>query len=181
LVVPRRLRFGGRPDVWLSNGHKGPLEVDEPVVSHLQEAPWLDTTGNHFLTEDFSGRLLRNGDAATREATLVITAAEAARQQIINTHDVAADRVRVVPHGVDTEIFNPARSDRGTELVRGAGGLVPYILFVMRWSDSAAEACRTDLHSSYRLRPDGPIPRISSKKERQNSLVFGVGSPYFAT
>lgn len=42
-LEPNTLRARAqRPDVWLFDGHFGPIPVSEPTVTLLQEAPWSD-------------------------------------------------------------------------------------------------------------------------------------------
>src|SRR5688572_1546385 len=38
----RSSRWRRRADVWISDGHQGPLDVRQPVVAHLLEAAWAD-------------------------------------------------------------------------------------------------------------------------------------------
>lgn len=125
-----RRALGSRPDVWLTNGHDGAVDVGVPVVAHLHEAPWRETDANHFLNPEFAEASLRQSDAAAAQASRIITPSEFSRRQIITTHGVDAGHVHAVHHGVDPRTFNPARKDEGERLVRARGGSAPYVAFV---------------------------------------------------
>ena len=130
-LEPRgRSRLRRPPDVWLIDGHLGSIHADAPVVAHLHEAPWVDGVDEHYLDPEFSRAARAASDAATRQATLVITPSEFSRQQVVRVHGVEADRVRAVPHGVDGRVFNPSRADAGQDFVRRHGVSAPYVLFV---------------------------------------------------
>ena len=126
----RRGRFGRRPDVWLIDGHLGSIEANAPVVAHLHEAPWVEGVAEHHLDPEFCEAGRTASDAATRQASMVITPSEFSREQVVRVHGVAADRVRAVPHGVDRRMFNPSRRSGGEDFVRRHGVSGPYVLFV---------------------------------------------------
>lgn len=128
-VVARPTRWRPGPAVWLSDGHRGAVRVRRPVVSHLQEAPWIDD-GRHFLHEEFSRHMRLAGDEAAAQAALVITPSQYSRDQVIAAHGVPPERVRVVPHGVDTAVFHPNRRADGADLIRRAGFLRPFVAYV---------------------------------------------------
>jgi glycosyltransferase involved in cell wall biosynthesis len=128
--MSRRRPFGRRPDVWLTSGHLGALDVAEPVVAHLHEAPWLEPDDQQLLDPAFRAFYRERSDASARQAALIITPSEFARLQVIDTHQVEASKVRAVPHGVDTEVFSPSRREAGAALVRDAGGALPFVAFV---------------------------------------------------
>ena len=131
-AAPSRLDrvLGRRPDVWLTNGHLGPIEVDVPVVAHLHEAPWRELDNDHFLDPAFAEASMRQSDAAAAQAARIVTPSEFSRRQIVETHGVVPDHVRAVHHGVDPTVFNPSRRDEGTRLVESRGGRSPYVVFV---------------------------------------------------
>ena len=119
-----------RPDVWMIDGHQGPLDVAAPVVAHLQEAPWLEPEAVHQLNPEFAEACRRNSQAAADQAAMVITPSEFARQQVISTHGIDPGHVRAVHLGVDQTVFYPARRAEGEALVVRRRGTVPYVVFV---------------------------------------------------
>jgi glycosyltransferase involved in cell wall biosynthesis len=118
-----KLVTGGKADVWLASGHQRPPE-GRPLVVQVHEASWIDQSLGSFLDPD----LARGLDTATRASLAVahraITASQATREQISEALGYPRDRIEVVPHGVDHELFAPG--------ITGGQGLVgaPYVLFV---------------------------------------------------
>ena len=127
---PVKRVFGRRPDIWITNGHLGAIDVTEPVVAHLHEAPWLEPEETHFLDPAFLAACRDQSDAAARQAAMIITPSEFSRRQVITAHQAEPAKVRAVPHGVDREIFKPSRREAGTLLVQRAGGPQTYVAFV---------------------------------------------------
>ena len=126
-----RRRFGRRAAVWLASGHAGAIQVDEPVVHHLHEAPWSETDDVHALDPAFQRAMGEASQSAADEATAVITPSEFSRRQIIAAHGVDPEVVHAVPHGVDPHTFHPGRAPTGRRLVDGAGWPGPYVVGVM--------------------------------------------------
>ncbi len=131
-LEPGTLRArGGRPDVWLFDGHFGPIPVDEPTVALLQEAPWRDPGLAAMLSPAWVSRLGPPSDESARQATLVLTPSQSSAGQIATSAGVDGSRIRVVPYGVDPLVFHPARAAGGRALVAEAGaGRRPYLLAV---------------------------------------------------
>jgi glycosyltransferase involved in cell wall biosynthesis len=130
-----RLRFADpavrwrRPDVWLSEGHLGPLGVAEPVVACLHEAPWTDPELAGMLSAEWVARYGPPSTAAAAEAAIVLAPSRSSASQLAgNGADPA--RIRIVPYGVDHWVFHPDRVVTGREIVRAAGGRTPYVLSV---------------------------------------------------
>lgn len=124
----RRARLR-RPDVWLTDGHQGPIPVRAPVVAHLHEAPWDDPVASTGLTQEFIEQYRPTSARAAAQAAHIITASEATRRQIVAAYDVPAERVHVVHDGVDLITHHPQLRG-GHDLVREAGSNSPYVLFV---------------------------------------------------
>lgn len=130
-VDPRRSRFRPPPDVWLTDGHRGPLGVPEPTVIHIQEASWRHESTRPLLQAWFIDAYETSSREAVELATAVITPSESSRRQILDEYAFDPAQVHTVPLGVDLSLFRPGR--RGAEdIVEAAGGSpsAPYVLFV---------------------------------------------------
>jgi len=113
-----------RADVWMADGHAPPLDVPRPVVAFVHEAPWQTPELVADMTREFRDEMERRSRETARRATRVVTPSEAARAQVADTFGVDAERVDVVPHGVDLARLRP---DRGSGRLRVGQ---PYVLFV---------------------------------------------------
>jgi glycosyltransferase involved in cell wall biosynthesis len=120
-----------RPDVWLYEGHFGPIPVREPSVALLHEAPWTDPHLASMLSPAWVQRLGPPSQRSAETATLIVTPSASSAGQIAASSGVDPGRIRVVPHGVDPLIFHPARQAAGRAIVAEAGGADrPYVLLV---------------------------------------------------
>jgi glycosyltransferase involved in cell wall biosynthesis len=127
----RRKRLERRPDVWLSDGHQGPLPVSEPSVVQIQEAAWHIPEVRDTLDPAFIEAYAEPSRRACRAATGIITPSESSRRQVVDTYDVSAEKVRAVPLGVDADRFRPGRPGAADVLARaGADPARPYVLCV---------------------------------------------------
>lgn len=128
-----RRRSGTRAgvEVWLHDGHLGPLPVPGPVVAELHEASWHLPDTRRFVDEAFVATYEAPSRAAAVAATRIVTLSECSRGQIVDAYGVARERVVVAHLGVDHAIFNPGAGD-ARPLITGAGGDPerPYVLFV---------------------------------------------------
>jgi glycosyltransferase involved in cell wall biosynthesis len=113
-----------RADVWMADGHAPPVEVDRPVVALVHEAPWRIPELVSDMTIEFRTEMERVARAWALRATRIVTPSAASRAQVTEALGVAADRVDVVPNGVDASRF---RAARGPGLARVGR---PYVLFV---------------------------------------------------
>jgi glycosyltransferase involved in cell wall biosynthesis len=120
-----------RPDVWLSDGHQGPLDVPAPVVSVLLEATWADPGLRTLFEPAFLARYEGPSAEAARHATRVITISESSRAQIVDAYGRSADDVDAVHLGLDHATYRPDLEGPGP-LLAAAGGdpRRPYVLFV---------------------------------------------------
>lgn len=116
-----------RADVLLADGHAPVPAGRTPLVAQVHEASWRDAALRSLLNPVFAEHLDRTVAATVERATLLLTGAESARREIIDAYGVDPERVRVVPHGVDLDVFNPAPPDGGTSAPPTDA---PYVLFV---------------------------------------------------
>jgi glycosyltransferase involved in cell wall biosynthesis len=126
---PGRLRR--RVDVWLSDGHQGPLDVTAPVVAVLHEAVWSDPELRELMEPQFLE--LHEGPSAMAAvaAARILTCSQSSKSQIVGAYGVPPDRVHVFPYGLDHTIYRPGLPPP-TDLLERAGGSAgfPYVLFV---------------------------------------------------
>lgn len=124
---------GTRPkvDVWLTDGHQGPLAVRQPVVAHFHEAAWDDPDVARFLDPGFVERYAAPSAAAARTATRLVTVSESSRRQLVAAYGVDPAHVLVSYNGVDLDLHRPGLTG-GAALVARAGGDPdrPYVLYV---------------------------------------------------
>jgi glycosyltransferase involved in cell wall biosynthesis len=159
----RRVR---RPDVWLHDGHAGPLVVDRPVVAQLHEAAWDDTDTRAHLDSAFVAAYEGPSRSAALRADRIVTPSESSKRQITTAYGVPGERVVVAPHGVDHSVFHPAVPG-GRDVIAAAGGDPerPYVLFV------------SQLHPRKNL----PVLRAAMSRLRQrrypHALVLVGGPP----
>ena len=104
-----------RPDVWLTNGHAGAIAVPEPVVALVWEARWVEPSLAADINPAFLSLIVSTTAQAVRQATRVLTISFASARNIAQL-GVSADRIDVVPPGVDVNIFQPGLTG-GRELV----------------------------------------------------------------
>ena len=112
-----------RADAWLIDGHHGPVETKLPVVAQVHETSWRIPEVRDSMNPAFLEMLEANTLAAVGVADRLITASQATRAQIADFCSYPADRIDVVAHGVDVDVFAPRRGP-GRERI-GA----PYVLF----------------------------------------------------
>src|SRR5439155_8803383 len=113
-----------RADAWMADGHAPPLEVGRPVVAFVHEAPWSSPELVAGMTPAFRTEMERVSRAAAQRATRILTPSAASRAQVAEAFGIAAERIDVVPHGVDASSFQPARGAGRARVGR------PYVLFV---------------------------------------------------
>jgi glycosyltransferase involved in cell wall biosynthesis len=113
-----------RADAWMADGHAPPLQVELPVVALVHEAPWRTPELVADITPEFRAQMERVSRDAAQLATRIVTPSAASRTQVSDALGVPAERVDVVPHGVDASCFRPTRG-AGRERVGQ-----PYVLFV---------------------------------------------------
>lgn len=129
---PGKRRMGRRKvDVWLTDGHQGPIDVPEPVVSHLYEATWADPALRPLLEPHFVAHYEGPSAAAAAAATRIITISNSSKQQILAAYGVSDDTVTVAHLGVDHGVYRPGLTG-AAQLIARAGGDPdsPYVLFV---------------------------------------------------
>ncbi|HEX3794023.1 MAG TPA: glycosyltransferase family 1 protein [Acidimicrobiales bacterium] len=119
------------PDVWLFDGHLGPLHVQQPQVVQLHEAPWNEPESMETLDQHFLDVVVEPSRQAARAAAAVICPSASAKQQIVEDSDITAKKVYVAHHGVDHAVFHPGLPDGREIAVRyGADAARPFVLSV---------------------------------------------------
>jgi glycosyltransferase involved in cell wall biosynthesis len=108
----------------MADGHARPLDVPRPVVALVHEAPWQTPELVADMTREFRDEMEHRSRRTAQLATRIVTASESTRAQIARTLGLEAERVDVVPHGVDLARFRP---DKGSGRSRVGQ---PYVLFV---------------------------------------------------
>jgi len=127
----RAWRLVRRVDVWMHDGHQGPLDVAAPVVSHLLEATWADPELRPLFEPAFLETYEGPSESAARAAAAVMTISESSKAQIVSAYGILPSVVHVAHPGVDHRTYRP---DAGSaaDLIASAGGDAerPYVLFV---------------------------------------------------
>jgi len=118
-------------DVWLTDGHQGPIDVPEPVVCHLYEATWADPALRPLLDRHFLAQYELPSAAAAAAARRIITISNSSKDQILAAYGVRDEAVTVAHLGVDHTVYRPGLTG-APQLVARAGGDpdTPYVLFV---------------------------------------------------
>jgi glycosyltransferase involved in cell wall biosynthesis len=130
LVRPGSLRSTWRrPDVWLYDGHLGPIDVSTPTVAVLQEAPWHEEHLRGMLSPAWLDLLGPPSDAAADAATRVLVPSASSAGQLVRS-GVDRSKIDVVAYGVDPLVFRPTLRAAGADFVRRRGCTSPYVLLV---------------------------------------------------
>ncbi|HWG73090.1 MAG TPA: glycosyltransferase family 1 protein [Acidimicrobiales bacterium] len=130
-VPHRRLNTPRRPDVWLVNGHSPPPAVDSPAVVVFHEVSWHVPE----LREQLLATWAEMHEAAARQcmafATRVLVPSSVAAKEVVAAYGTDAQRIDIVPYGVDLRRFRPGRGD-GAAIVAGVAKREarPYVLYV---------------------------------------------------
>ncbi|MDZ7734096.1 MAG: glycosyltransferase [Acidimicrobiia bacterium] len=128
---PGRGRRRSRVDVWLSDGHQGPLDVSAPVVAHFHEAAWADPDLRPLMDPAFVAHYEASSAAAARSATRLLTISRSSQAQIQEAYGLPADRIHLAPLGVDHDVYHPGLPPPDDLLARAGGDARnPYVLFV---------------------------------------------------
>jgi glycosyltransferase involved in cell wall biosynthesis len=119
-----------RPDVWLLPAHGRPVSRREPVVAVIHGSAWmLDPEVLEFMPGAYAEPFVASTEATLANAALAIVPSEFTRRGLVEGGAMPEERVAVVPHGVDLEVFSPSR-EGGRRLVAAAlGEERPYVLF----------------------------------------------------
>jgi len=91
---------GAEPDVWLTDGHAGGLNVDEPLVAVVHEVGWTTSPLRRFLDPGFARSVAAGTAAGVHASAQVLTPSEWSRRQVIDAFGVDGERVHAVPYGV---------------------------------------------------------------------------------
>jgi glycosyltransferase involved in cell wall biosynthesis len=130
-----RVRAAGRvrlrrPDVWLLPAQGRPVARREPVAAVIHGSAWLlDPAVLDLMPSTFAEPFVANAEATLERASVAIVPSEYTRRGLIEGFGMPDERVCVVPHGVDTDLFHPARRGGRTLVAKSLGGDRPYVLF----------------------------------------------------
>ena len=117
------------PDVWLIDGHNGDPGYAGPLISVVYEVGW----GKPELDVDHMPEFIDRISTGTRDAVLrsdyVLTPAHSSKRDVIEAYGIPADRVYVVPLGVDSTIFRPDAPRVGQLPFDPEDATNPYVLF----------------------------------------------------
>jgi glycosyltransferase involved in cell wall biosynthesis len=107
-----------------------PVRVPCPSVGTVHDFSMLHVRGKYDrLRGVYIERVL---PALVRRLTRVITVSESSKRDIVEHARVSEERVHVIPHGVDTERFQPCDWRRGERPAARHGVRGPYVLYVSR-------------------------------------------------
>ena len=118
-------------DVWLGDGHQGPLPVKVPQVLQVHDAGWDTPELRSTMGDAFIAHLEARIGQAVRSGAHIVTPSRSSARQVQDRFDVSDGHIHSVPHGVDAGLFRPGLGG-GAALVARAGGRadVPYVLYV---------------------------------------------------
>jgi glycosyltransferase involved in cell wall biosynthesis len=119
-----------RPDVWLLPAHGRAIARREPVVAVIHGSAWLLDPGVlDLMPSTFAEPFVASTEATLERVTLAIVPSDYTRRGLTEGFGMPDERVVVVPHGVDTDTFNPARRGGRALAAEALGGDRPYVLF----------------------------------------------------
>lgn len=130
-----RVRAAGRvrlrrPDVWLLPAQGRPSAAREPVVAVVHGSAWLlDPQVLELMPSSFAAPFIANAEATLERASAAIVPSEYTLRGLTQGLGMPRDRVFVVPHGVDTGVFDPARRGGRALVAKALGRDTPYVLF----------------------------------------------------
>jgi glycosyltransferase involved in cell wall biosynthesis len=130
-----RVRAAGRvrlrrPDVWLLPAQGRPITAREPVVAVVHGSAWLlDPQVLDLMPSSFATPFVAGAEATLERASAAIVPSEYTLRGLTQGFGMPRERVFVVPHGVDTSVFNPARRGGRALVAKALGGDTPYVLF----------------------------------------------------
>jgi glycosyltransferase involved in cell wall biosynthesis len=130
-----RVRAAGRvrlrrPDVWLLPAQGRPVNPREPVAAVIHGSAWLlDPAVLDLMPSTFAEPFVADAEATLAHASVAIVPSEYTRRGLTDGFGMPPDRVFVVPHGVDTEVFNPACGGGHARVAEALGEDRPYVLF----------------------------------------------------
>jgi glycosyltransferase involved in cell wall biosynthesis len=130
-----RVRAAGRvrlrrPDVWLLPAQGRPVRRREPIAAVIHGSAWLlDPAVLDLMPNTFAEPFVANAEATLERASVAIVPSDYTRRGLTDGFGFPAERVSTVPHGVDTDVFNPARGGGRAIVARELGEERPYVLF----------------------------------------------------
>jgi alpha-1,3-rhamnosyl/mannosyltransferase len=130
-----RVRAAGRvrlrrPDVWLLPAHGRPVARREPVVPVIHGCAWLlDPAVLDLMPSTFAEPFVADTEGTLERASAAIVPSEYTRRGLTEGFGMPGERVFVVPHGVDTSVFNPSQRGGRRLVAEALGEDRPYVLF----------------------------------------------------
>ncbi|HOF87791.1 MAG TPA: glycosyltransferase family 4 protein [Armatimonadota bacterium] len=152
----------------------GPVAAILPTVVHMNcHGLYFNTTGNPPLRRAFlwlTGLFMLHAEAAMERAVLrhctPIVFSALMQRQLRRAFGAVAERVRVIPPGVDSDIFSPAHGQALAPQITAQYGLTadePWVLYVGRLSVAKNVPL---LLQALRLTPDTRLVLVGDGKER---------------
>ena len=96
-----------------------PLRTHVPRVATVHEVPWIRHPGVEGRGREIAHRLRVR--AAAHFAAMLVVPSESTRRDLAEIHPGAADRTRVVPHGVDPIFLDPPPREGDAPFLRRFG------------------------------------------------------------
>lgn len=120
-----------RVDVWLADGHAGPLDVRVPAVAFVHEIGWHTPELRALIDPEFATAIERATTAGIASAQHVVVPSDYSRETVIEACGVDPGYVHVIAHGVDSELFRPGLKGGRAAVAKalGARDETPYVLF----------------------------------------------------
>lgn len=116
-------------DVLFAPGNTSPLWTHCPVVLNIKTMQHLvRPDGLSFARSFYRSKMIAR---SARQAALIIANSDDNRRHIVELLGVSADKVRLVPEGLDHELFHPhPEPDRLRAELEAEGHGYPYLLYV---------------------------------------------------
>ena len=130
-LTHRRPSTSRRPDVWLVNGHSPPPAVDGPAVVVFHEVSWHVPQLREQLLASWAELHETAAQQCMTLATRVLIPSSVAAKEVVAAYGTDAERIDIVPYGVDPRRFRPGRGN-GAAIVAGVAKREarPYVLYV---------------------------------------------------
>ena len=132
LVLPWLCRAHGYDVVFLPAANRRlPLWLPCPSIGTVHDFSSMHITGKYDPLRDiYIKRVL---PFLVRRLTRVISVSECTKQDIVQYARVPAERITVIPHGVDHDTYYPRDKDESQRKVSAKYGLrPPYVLYISR-------------------------------------------------
>lgn len=105
-------------DVFFAPAYTAPLRIAAPIVLTIHDLSYVAHPEWFRLREGIRRRLITR--AAARRARTVITVSEFSKREILELFAIPADRVRVIPQGIDAPAVSRSRGEEPRVLYVGS-------------------------------------------------------------